>query len=313
MAFLDNSGDIILDAVLTDLGRQRLAKGDGSFSIKKFSLGDEEINYALYNRNHLSGNAYYDLEILQTPVLEAFTNNASTMKTRLLTIQDPGHLYLPIIKQFDKLGTGAERHVDGYYGVAVDESTVDAFSTLPSGILNGFNPGDPNSARVEVHQGLDTVETGGPLGPALVPELVETQYIVEIDGRLGSLTSALAGPNVAATETFIDDDGIYTYVFTLSNHASFVDSIPPGSATQVESSINGPRGTSLKFRINSSQGLQYDSYLFSTLNGGLTTVVKNNHLAGSNVTCLYVDTTVRVTGIKTGYSIDLPIRFLKKA
>ncbi len=32
MAFLDNSGDIILDAVLTDTGRYRLAKGDGSFS-----------------------------------------------------------------------------------------------------------------------------------------------------------------------------------------------------------------------------------------------------------------------------------------
>ena len=29
MGFLDNSGDIILDVVLTDLGRQRLAKGDG--------------------------------------------------------------------------------------------------------------------------------------------------------------------------------------------------------------------------------------------------------------------------------------------
>ena len=27
MAFLDNSGDIILDAVLTDTGRARLAKG----------------------------------------------------------------------------------------------------------------------------------------------------------------------------------------------------------------------------------------------------------------------------------------------
>ena len=33
MAFLDNSGDIILDAVLTDTGRMRLAKGDGSFAI----------------------------------------------------------------------------------------------------------------------------------------------------------------------------------------------------------------------------------------------------------------------------------------
>ena len=38
MAFLDNSGDIILDAVLTDAGRERLAKGDGSFKITKFAL-----------------------------------------------------------------------------------------------------------------------------------------------------------------------------------------------------------------------------------------------------------------------------------
>ena len=37
MAFLDNSGDIILDAVLTDTGRMRLAKGDGSFNITKFA------------------------------------------------------------------------------------------------------------------------------------------------------------------------------------------------------------------------------------------------------------------------------------
>ena len=43
MGFLDNSGDIILDAVLTDTGRMRLAKGDGSFKIVKFALGDDEI------------------------------------------------------------------------------------------------------------------------------------------------------------------------------------------------------------------------------------------------------------------------------
>ena len=47
MAFLDNSGDIILDAVLTDAGRQRLAKGN--FKIVKFAFGDEEINYSIYN------------------------------------------------------------------------------------------------------------------------------------------------------------------------------------------------------------------------------------------------------------------------
>jgi len=50
MAFLDNSGDIILDAVLTDTGRYRLAKGDGSFRIDKFALGDDEIDYSLYDK-----------------------------------------------------------------------------------------------------------------------------------------------------------------------------------------------------------------------------------------------------------------------
>ena len=70
MAFLDNSGDIILDAVLTDTGRLRLAKGDGSFNITKFALGDDEINYTLYDKNHPSGSPYYDVEILQSPVLE---------------------------------------------------------------------------------------------------------------------------------------------------------------------------------------------------------------------------------------------------
>ena len=83
MAFLDNSGDIILDVVLTDHGRKLLAKGDGSFQITKFALGDEEIDYSLYNKTHPSGSSYYDLEILQTPVLEAFTNNASSMHSKL--------------------------------------------------------------------------------------------------------------------------------------------------------------------------------------------------------------------------------------
>ena len=65
MAFLDNSGDIILDAVLTEAGRRRMA--EGNFKITKFALGDDEIDYSLYNKNHASGSAYYDLEILQTP------------------------------------------------------------------------------------------------------------------------------------------------------------------------------------------------------------------------------------------------------
>ena len=102
MGFLDNSGDIILDAVLTDLGRERMARGDGSFKITKFALGDDEINYGNYDKNHASGSAYYDLEILQTPVLEAFTNNASSMTSKLISLSRNDILYLPVIMIDDR-------------------------------------------------------------------------------------------------------------------------------------------------------------------------------------------------------------------
>ena len=98
MAFLDNSGDIILDAVLTDTGRKRLAKGDGSFRIVKYALSDDEIDYSTFNKTHASGSAYFDLEILQTPILEAFTNNGSSMKSRLMSIPRTNLLYLPVIR-----------------------------------------------------------------------------------------------------------------------------------------------------------------------------------------------------------------------
>ena len=59
MSFLDNSGDIILDAVLTDAGRERLARGDGTFKITKFAFGDDEINYELYDGTDSRGSAFF--------------------------------------------------------------------------------------------------------------------------------------------------------------------------------------------------------------------------------------------------------------
>ena len=122
MAFLDNSGDIILDAVLTDTGRMRLARGDGSFKIAKFAFADDEIDYSNYNKNHSSGSAYFDLEIMQTPVLEAFTNNTSSMKSKLISISRTNLLYLPVIELNQVFaGNATAMHTDGYFLVAVDE------------------------------------------------------------------------------------------------------------------------------------------------------------------------------------------------
>ena len=86
MAFLDNSGDIILDAVLTDTGRYRLAQGNGSFKISKFALGDDEIDYELYDAAHPKGSAYYDSAIRAIPILEASPDETQVLKYKLVTL-----------------------------------------------------------------------------------------------------------------------------------------------------------------------------------------------------------------------------------
>ena len=132
MAFLDNSGDIILDAVLTDTGRMRLAKGDGSFRITKFALGDDEIDYSLYDKNNANGSAYYDLQILQTPIFEAFTNNIASLNSRLISISRNNLLFLPVLKVNNVYSNTSNfaipQLVQNGYILAVDKDTQDYLS-----------------------------------------------------------------------------------------------------------------------------------------------------------------------------------------
>ena len=206
MAFLDNSGDIILDAVLTDTGRMRLAKGDGSFRVVSFAFGDDEIDYSNYTAVTASG--YEDLSILQTPVLEAFTNNASSMKSKLITIPDPGLLYLPVVKLNEVFSNDTKRfNADNIFCVAVDEATAVDDSNLNNvvGIFNGSNLRDAKRFRLD--QGIDNSAIAATR--TLAGSLLETQYIIEIDNRFGTIYSA-DGASAAAV-SYIDDDNMASY------------------------------------------------------------------------------------------------------
>ena len=163
MAFLDNSGDIILDAVLTDTGRRRLARGDGSFKIAKFALGDGEINYRLYDPGHASGSAYYDLEILQTPVLEAFTDPEASMHHRLVTLTRNDVLHMPVLQLFERTDFGSVRHSGtNAFLIAVDSETETDLGTV-AGVLFGETPSSDSSTSIVVDQGVDT--TNGDRSP----------------------------------------------------------------------------------------------------------------------------------------------------
>lgn len=296
MAFLDNSGDIILDAVLTDTGRRRLARGDGSFKIAKFALGDDEIDYRLYNAAHASGSAYYDLEILQTPVLEGFTDPEASMHHRLVTLTRNDVLYMPILELFENADFGSVRDsTTNAFLVAVDSDTQDAVGTT-AGVIWGETPSSVTSTSIVVDQGTDT-NGDPPVDSPLSADLVETRYQIEIDNRFGSLYSTSGN---RARVSFVNEAQMASYYLTLSN-SRYVSNIT--STDDSDSSINGPRGTRLKFRIGASLNLNGSTTLFTRF-GGTSTV--------GSTAVYHIDTIVRVTGVTTGYSIDIPVRFIKK-
>jgi len=309
MGFLDNSGDIILDAVLTDHGRKLLAKGDGSFRISKYALGDEEINYELYNSTHTSGSAYYDLEILQTPVLESFTNNASSMKTKLITLSDHNILYLPVLKVNQNL-VNTKMHASGAYVIAVDANSE---GTDPAGITGSigydstnqrqgilFGESFKDSNYIKIDQGLDTREIS-PAQRTAMSDLIENIYIVQMDNRLGRLTD-INGSTIS--EDYIDDDNIAFY--TIDSTDNVVSAILDDS-TGAEQVISGPRGTTVEFKIGASIDLNTSTYLFDQLGG--ESVLPNKNSTGQPIR--HIDSIVRITGMSTGYSIDIPIRYVK--
>lgn len=95
MGYLNNSV-VVVDAILTDVGRQALAKNDGSFRITQFALADDEVDYQLYNPTHPSGSAYYGEAIQNMPLLEAFPQAQQVMKYKLTTLPR-GTAKMPIL------------------------------------------------------------------------------------------------------------------------------------------------------------------------------------------------------------------------
>jgi hypothetical protein len=85
MGYLDNSS-VTVDAILTLKGRELLAKGGDSFNITQFALGDDEIDYSLWNPDHPLGTAYYGTIIENMPIVEAVPDETQALKYKLITL-----------------------------------------------------------------------------------------------------------------------------------------------------------------------------------------------------------------------------------
>jgi len=96
MGYLNHSSNnILLDAVLTDKGREALARNDGSFAIVKFALGDDDVDYTVIEKfGRTVGKEKIEKN---TPVLEALTNQNQALKYKLVSVSNPNLIRLPSI------------------------------------------------------------------------------------------------------------------------------------------------------------------------------------------------------------------------
>ncbi len=112
MAYTNNE-EIIVTATLTKKGREMLAK-NGGLNITSFALADDEIDYSLYQPNHPSGSAYYDMALKNTPLFEAFSDETQTMKHKLVTLP-AGATSIPVIS----IGQSSIDVISSYTAVCV--------------------------------------------------------------------------------------------------------------------------------------------------------------------------------------------------
>lgn len=84
MGFLNHStNNVIIDAVLTEKGREYLSNNDNSFNISKFRFGDDEVDYSILQKYGLIiGKEKIEKN---TPIFEAVTDENIALKYPIRT------------------------------------------------------------------------------------------------------------------------------------------------------------------------------------------------------------------------------------
>lgn len=210
MGYLDKS-TITIDAILTNRGRELLAKGGvgetQAFQITKFAVSDDEIDYGLYNVAHPQGSEYYGSIIENMPVLEATPDEQQIMRYKLVSLGElgedfitpSGQIIIPSITNADDVSVSnsapnairpfgtdpSPANGEGYTVLVADARLVTIRRETATGTI--LNPAESINAN-----GSITINV--PTGVAVV--------FSQIVDKTGTTTATVFGDNTGATATF---------------------------------------------------------------------------------------------------------------
>ena len=170
MGFLDHStNNIIVDAVLTDLGRQRLSQNDGTFSIVKFALGDDEIDYSIIKKFGLTvGREKIEKN---TPIFEAQTSNGLGLKYKLLSMSSQIETQLPSLIN---LSSGE--------------------SSTPAGDPLILNSQDSSTRNVTLVQKIGTGTAPNSSGNSVPIDIQESVFSIRASSRFLTISDSQGNP-----------------------------------------------------------------------------------------------------------------------
>lgn len=95
---LFNGTNVSVEAILTTRGRELLSKDSGKLNITKYALGDEEIDYTLYDDTHPSGDASFGVVLENTIPIEA-SPTRQNLRSYLVPIDKSFHNKKLIVPQ----------------------------------------------------------------------------------------------------------------------------------------------------------------------------------------------------------------------
>tara|TARA_Y100000593_G_C4261040_1_gene312217 strand:+ start:68 stop:1084 length:1017 start_codon:yes stop_codon:yes gene_type:complete len=334
MAFQNNAGGIILDAVLTDAGRKHMAKG--KFKVVKFALGDDEVNYEFMSGS-VSSHDYKIPDGRLPPVLEAFGSQNANIVYGLLNLPRPDILYIPIFKLNNKLDNSVSQSDDGFIYVSVNRDTTRMLENdlgspnkvieqstynknkiiVESGIqvpdaehTTDLMPTEKNKNSYILNMGLYDAYCLAFADSKIIKNLyVSPRYGKFQNNRNNRLTKKL-GPlqkSIKITLPKISDQ-FYTYRIQQINNNIYQKE---GGITGVEYSVfNGPRAGIFAFNVELLPELLNDStgnpdYRYSLL--GST----NNDLFGTGNLYDFIETTIYIQGLSTNSRLQIPLRVIR--
>jgi hypothetical protein len=307
MSFL-SSATTVVDAILTDEGRKRLAAGN--FDVQKFSLHDDEI---VYDKAQM---ASFAAKFAATPIFESITENTRALKYNLLTIGlETTHLVSTLIVTQPSQGGQAQATGDNtnYYVALSRQNAYDnnySTVTLPTGFIKAYEKSlisENSNSWIYIDHGSNDDDQKGPYkyNENLPPDLSETEVLIKMDRRIGRIVRPNSG-GIDLAPISIDDDFIATYLVTASpgsDTSEFFESIQQDADA---SPIAGARGLRLRIPVYASPDINVSSTnIWTSLGRTITSFFNGSDNAYA------IDTIMTVEGLTTSLNVTVPMRFVK--